>query len=149
MSFESLGLSAALLRAVAEQGYTQATPVQAQAIPAILRGGDLMAAAQTGTGKTAGFTLPLLERLNRSPRTGRNPRALILTPTRELAIQVDESVKTYGKYQPMKSFPVFGGVNINPQTAALRRGVEILVATPGRLLDHVEQRNVDLSAIEI
>ncbi|HEX6929222.1 MAG TPA: DEAD/DEAH box helicase [Gammaproteobacteria bacterium] len=149
MTFDTLGLSAALLRAVAEQGYTQPTPVQAQAIPAIIRGGDLMAAAQTGTGKTAGFTLPLLERLNRTPRTGKAPRALILTPTRELAIQVDESVKTYGKYQPLKSFPIFGGVNINPQTTALRRGVEILVATPGRLLDHVEQRNIDLSRIEI
>ncbi|HEX7031200.1 MAG TPA: DEAD/DEAH box helicase [Gammaproteobacteria bacterium] len=149
MSFDSLGLSAALLRAVSEQGYTQPTPVQAQAIPAIIRGGDIMAAAQTGTGKTAGFTLPLLERLNARPRSGKAPRALILAPTRELAMQVDESVKTYGKYQPLKSFPVFGGVNINPQTAALRRGVDILVATPGRLLDHVEQRNVDLSQIEI
>ncbi|HEX7047736.1 MAG TPA: DEAD/DEAH box helicase [Gammaproteobacteria bacterium] len=151
MSFENLGLSAALLRAVAEQGYTQATPVQSQAIPVILKGGDLMAAAQTGTGKTAGFTLPLLQRLNATPqKEGRKRvRALILTPTRELAMQVDESVKTYGKYQMMKSFPIFGGVNINPQTSALRRGVEILVATPGRLLDHVEQRNVDLSQVEI
>lgn len=151
MNFENLGLSAALLRAVAEQGYTQPTPVQAQAIPAIIKGGDLMAAAQTGTGKTAGFTLPLLQRLGANPQTsGRTRvRALILTPTRELCMQVDESVKTYGKYQPMKSFPIFGGVNINPQTAALRRGVEILVATPGRLLDHVEQRNVDLSGVEI
>ncbi len=153
MSFNTLGLSAELLRAIAEQGYTAPTPVQSQAIPAILKGGDIMAAAQTGTGKTAGFTLPLLQRLNATApasRGGRNPvRALILTPTRELAMQVDESVKTYGKHQPMKSFPIFGGVNINPQTAALRRGVDILVATPGRLLDHVEQRNVDLSKIEI
>lgn len=151
MSFESLGLSAELLRAVSEQGYSEPTPVQREAIPVIIKGGDLMAAAQTGTGKTAGFTLPLLQRLNAGARQDKRPRvrALILAPTRELAMQVNESVKTYGRYQQLKSFPVFGGVNINPQISALRRGVDILVATPGRLLDHVEQRTVDLSHVEI
>jgi ATP-dependent RNA helicase RhlE len=151
MSFQSLGLSAELVRAVSEKGYTEATPVQRQAIPVILEGRDIMAGAQTGTGKTAGFTLPLLQRLSARPQNGqrRAIRALILTPTRELAAQVGESVVGYGKYLPLQSTVVFGGVKINPQIARLRRGVDILVATPGRLLDHVEQGTVDLSAVEI
>jgi len=152
--FAGLGLSAELTRAVADQGYTQPTPVQAQAIPVILEGRDVLAGAQTGTGKTAGFTLPLLQRLtaraNASYSPARHPvRALILTPTRELAAQVEESVRTYGKYLPLKSTLIYGGVGINPQIQALRRGVDILVATPGRLLDHVEQKTVDLSRVEI
>lgn len=154
MSFAELGLSAELLRAVSEQGYTEATPVQVQAIPVILQGRDVLAGAQTGTGKTAGFTLPLLQRLsihgNRSTSPALHPvRALILTPTRELAAQVEESVKTYGKYLPLKPAVVFGGVNIDPQIKALKAGVDILVATPGRLLDHVQQRTVNLSKVEI
>ncbi len=150
-SFESFGLSAELLRAVSEQGYTEPTPVQQQAIPAILEGADLMARAQTGTGKTAGFTLPLLQKLNASPKKAghrRALRALILTPTRELAAQVQESVAVYGKYLPLRSSVIFGGVKINPQIMKLRMGVDILVATPGRLLDHARQRTVDLSKVE-
>lgn len=156
MSFSDLGLSDKLVRAVAEQGYTTPTPIQAQAIPAILKGGDLLAGAQTGTGKTAGFTLPMLQLLSRAsetaaaPRNGRTPvRALVLTPTRELAAQVEESVRNYGKYLRLRSMVMFGGVGINPQVEQLKRGVEIVVATPGRLLDHVSQRNIDLSAVEI
>ncbi|MGA9033758.1 MAG: DEAD/DEAH box helicase [Sulfuricaulis sp.] len=150
MSFSSLGLSAELLRAVSEKGYTQATPIQLRAIPVILEGQDILAGAQTGTGKTAGFTLPLLQRLNAKPHGAhRAIRCLILTPTRELAAQVEESVRTYGKYVPLKSTVVFGGVGIHPQIDTLRRGVDILVATPGRLLDHVSQRTVDLSHVEI
>ena len=152
MSFDSLGLLAELRRAVAEQGYTEPTPVQAQAIPAILAGRDIMAGAQTGTGKTAGFTLPMLQRLHAArPAAGRGHaiRALVLTPTRELAAQVGESVRTYGKHLPLRSAVIFGGVKINPQIDALRRGVDILVATPGRLLDHVSQRTIDLSRVEI
>jgi ATP-dependent RNA helicase RhlE len=150
MSFSSLGLSAELLRAVSEKGYTQATPIQLQAIPVILEGRDILAGAQTGTGKTAGFTLPLLQLLNGRPRGARQAvRALILTPTRELAAQVEESVRTYGKHVPLKSTVVFGGVGFSPQADKLRRGVDILVATPGRLLDHVGQRTVDLSQVEI
>jgi ATP-dependent RNA helicase RhlE len=153
MPFTSLGLRAELLRALADAGYTTPTPVQAQAIPVILEGRDILAGAQTGTGKTAGFALPLLQRLNaapaRPPRSFRPVRALILTPTRELAAQVEESVRAYGKYLPLTSTVVFGGVNIHPQIQALQRGVDILVATPGRLLDHVQQRTVDLSRVEI
>lgn len=151
MSFASLGLSAELLRAVAEQGYTQPTPIQRQSIPVILEGRDIMAGAQTGTGKTAGFTLPMLQRLNaRSGNGGAGSiRALVLTPTRELAAQVGDSVGTYGKYLSLKSAVVFGGVKINPQIEQLRRGTDILVATPGRLLDHVGQKTVDLSHTEI
>ncbi|WP_372522890.1 DEAD/DEAH box helicase [Sulfuricaulis sp.] len=150
MSFSSLGLSAELLRAVSEKGYTQATPIQLQSIPVILEGRDILAGAQTGTGKTAGFTLPLLQRLNAQPQGAhRAIRALILTPTRELAAQVEESVRVYGKHVPLKSTVVFGGVGIHPQIDILRRGVDILVATPGRLLDHVGQRTVDLSHVEI
>jgi ATP-dependent RNA helicase RhlE len=150
MSFSSLGLSAELVRAVSEKGYTQATPIQIQAIPVILEGRDILAGAQTGTGKTAGFTLPLLQRLNAAPHGARRVvRALILTPTRELAAQVEESVRTYGKHVSLKSTVIFGGVGIHPQIDTLRRGVDILVATPGRLLDHVSQRTVDLSHVEI
>ncbi|MCK9564132.1 MAG: ATP-dependent RNA helicase RhlE [Bacteroidales bacterium] len=152
MLFTELGLSAELLRAVSEQGYTQPTPIQAQAIPVVLEGGDVLAGAQTGTGKTAGFTLPLLQRLGAgtsSDKGYRPVRALVLTPTRELAAQVGESVTTYGKYLPLRSMVIFGGVNINPQIAGLRKGVDILVATPGRLLDHVQQKTLDLSKVEI
>jgi ATP-dependent RNA helicase RhlE len=150
MSFDTLGLSAAVQRAVADQGYTEPTPIQRQAIPVILAGRDILAGAQTGTGKTAGFTLPLLQLLSaRAPaETRRHVRALILTPTRELAAQVGESVAAYGRHLPLKSAVIFGGVGINPQIALLRRGVDILVATPGRLLDHIGQKNVDLSRIE-
>ena len=151
MLFDSLGLSAELLRAVSEQGYTVPTPVQAKAIPAILEGKDIMAGAQTGTGKTAGFTLPMLQILSENkPAGGRRPiRALVLTPTRELAAQVGESIRTYGRHLPLRSTVIFGGVKINPQKAKLRQGVDILVATPGRLLDHINQRTVDLSQVEI
>jgi ATP-dependent RNA helicase RhlE len=153
-SFDSLGLKPELLRAVKEQGYTQPTPIQAQAIPVVLAGKDLLGAAQTGTGKTAGFTLPLLqilsEKANSSHSPARHPvRALVITPTRELAAQVEESVRTYGKYVSLKSALVYGGVGMQPQVDALRRGVDILVATPGRLLDHVQQRTVDLRQVEI
>ena len=154
-SFDSLGLRAELLRAVAGQGYTVPTPIQAQAIPVVLSGRDLLGAAQTGTGKTAGFALPLLQRLAEKSNTGshspaRHPvRALIVTPTRELAAQVEEDVRTYGQHLSLKSTLVFGGVGIQPQIDALRRGVDVLVATPGRLLDHVEQKTVDLRQVEI
>ncbi len=140
---------AELVRAVTEQGYSTPTPIQLQAIPVILEGRDIMGGAQTGTGKTAGFTLPLLQRLSNKARGRGSVRALILTPTRELAAQVAESVEIYGKYLRLKSAVVFGGVSINPQIAQLRRGVDILVATPGRLLDHVGQKTVDLSQVEI
>jgi ATP-dependent RNA helicase RhlE len=150
MSFASLGLSEELVRAVTERGYTEPTPIQAQAIPVILQGGDLMGGAQTGTGKTAGFTLPLLQRLMEKPVTGKHfIRALVLTPTRELAAQVEESVRIYGKHLPLKSMMMFGGVNINPQIKQLHGRVDILVATPGRLLDHLQQKTVDLSHVEI
>jgi ATP-dependent RNA helicase RhlE len=157
MSFESLGLSEDLLRAVREQGYSEPTPIQRQAIPTILTGADVLAGAQTGTGKTAGFTLPLLQRLMCEPAaqgrpSGRAPRpvrALVLAPTRELAAQVQESVETYGRHLPLTSAVIFGGVKMNPQIAQLRRGVDILVATPGRLLDHAGQGTLDLSRIEI
>jgi len=151
MSFDTLGLSAELLRAISEQGYSEPTPVQLNAIPVVLAGKDVLAGAQTGTGKTAGFTLPLLQRLVENPvKSGRRPvRALVLTPTRELAAQVGDSVKTYGRHLPLRSAVIFGGVKINPQIEKLRRGVDILVATPGRLLDHVSQKTVDLSKVEI
>jgi ATP-dependent RNA helicase RhlE len=153
-SFESLGLSAELLRAVTEQGYTEPTPIQAQAIPVVLSGRDLLGAAQTGTGKTAGFTLPLLQRLatagNTSTSPARHPvRALILVPTRELAAQVKDSVRAYGRFLKLRSTVIFGGVGFNPQADELRRGVDIVVATPGRLLDHVQQRTIDLRHVEI
>ena len=157
MSFSTLGLSDAIVRAVTEQGYTTPTPIQAQAIPAVLNGGDLLAGAQTGTGKTAGFTLPILQRLSTdkigaalaSKTAPRAIRALVLTPTRELAAQVEESVRLYGKYTNLNSAVIFGGVGINPQIKLLKHGVDVLVATPGRLLDHAGQRTVDLSKVEI
>ncbi|GKX57753.1 ATP-dependent RNA helicase RhlE [Leminorella grimontii] len=153
MSFDSLGLSADILRAVEEMGYRQPTPIQQQAIPVVLSGRDLMACAQTGTGKTAGFTLPLLQRLiTTSPaaKGGRRPvRALILTPTRELAAQIGENVSDYSRYLKIRSLVVFGGVSINPQMMKLRGGVDVLVATPGRLLDLAHQNAVDLSQVEI
>lgn len=152
MSFDALGLNPEILRAVAEQGYLQPTPIQQQAIPAVLQGRDLMASAQTGTGKTAGFTLPLLQRLiqNEPHAKGRRPiRALILTPTRELAAQVGENVQAYSKYLNIRSLVVFGGVSINPQMMKLRGGVDILVATPGRLLDLEHQNALKLDSVEI
>jgi len=151
LSFTTLGLSEPLLRAIAEQGYTEPTPIQKQAIPTILSNKDVLAGAQTGTGKTAGFTLPLLEQLSQqaAPIKGKAPiRALILTPTRELAAQVGESVKTYGKYLPFKATIIFGGVGIHPQIATLKKGVDIVIATPGRLLDLVNQKAIDLSKVE-
>ncbi|OQP35938.1 MULTISPECIES: ATP-dependent RNA helicase RhlE [Pantoea] len=152
MSFDSLGLSADILRAVAEQGYREPTPIQRQAIPVVLSGRDLLASAQTGTGKTAGFTLPLLQKLSTQAASGRGRRpvrALILTPTRELAAQIGENVRDYSKYLELRSLVVFGGVSINPQMMKLRGGVDILVATPGRLLDLEHQNAVDLSQIEV
>lgn len=150
MTFSSLGLSAPLVTAVTEQGYQTPSPIQAQAIPAVLKGRDVMAAAQTGTGKTAGFTLPILERLSKGQRARSNQvRALILTPTRELAAQVGESVATYGAHLPLRSSVVFGGVKINPQMQRLRSGADILVATPGRLLDLFQQNAVRFKQLEI
>ena len=150
MTFEQLGLSAGLLRAVADQGYTEPTPIQLKAIPVILDGQDILASAQTGTGKTAGFTLPLLQRLGTNASNGRRmTRALILTPTRELAAQVGESVTTYGKYLPFRAAMIYGGVSFSGQIRQLRQGVDIIIATPGRLLDHVNQGTIDLSAVEI
>ncbi|AYN26969.1 MULTISPECIES: ATP-dependent RNA helicase RhlE [Buttiauxella] len=152
MSFDSLGLNADILRAVEEQGYREPTPIQRQAIPVVLAGRDLMASAQTGTGKTAGFTLPLLQRLvDKQPHAkGRRPvRALILTPTRELAAQIGENVRDYSKYLDIRSLVVFGGVSINPQMMKLRSGVDVLVATPGRLLDLEHQNAVKLDQVEI
>lgn len=154
MTFDALGLAEPIVRAVREQGYAQPTPIQAQAIPAVLNGGDLLAGAQTGTGKTAGFTLPTLHRLaaqgSKRDAKGRVAiRALILTPTRELAAQVEESVRIYGKYLPLTSMVMFGGVGMQPQIDRLRKGIDILVATPGRLLDHHQQGTLDLSHVEI
>ncbi|MBT3204519.1 MAG: DEAD/DEAH box helicase, partial [Gammaproteobacteria bacterium] len=150
MSFSSLGLSDPILKAVTEKGYDTPSPIQLQAIPAVIEGKDVMAAAQTGTGKTAGFTLPLLELLSQGERTKSNHvRALVLTPTRELAAQVNDSVITYGKHLPLKSAVVFGGVKINPQMMKLRKGVDILVATPGRLLDLYGQNAVKFSQLEV
>ncbi len=150
MLFSELGLSAELLSAVEKQGYREATPIQREAIPPILAGRDILASAQTGTGKTAGFTLPLLQRLMASrPGGKRRIRALILVPTRELAAQVSESVRNYGCHLPTRSLQIFGGVSIRPQISRLRDGVDIVVATPGRLLDHVQQRTIELSAVEI
>ncbi|WP_416221762.1 DEAD/DEAH box helicase [Shewanella sp. YLB-07] len=150
MSFTSLGLSAPILKAVANKGYETPSPIQAQAIPAVLEGKDVMAAAQTGTGKTAGFTLPLLELLSRGNRAqAKKVRALVLTPTRELAAQVAESVETYGKYLPLKSAVIFGGVGIGPQISKLGKGVDILVATPGRLLDLYNQGAVNFNQLEV
>ncbi|MGJ7456754.1 DEAD/DEAH box helicase [Halomonas sp. MA07-2] len=150
MTFSDLGLRAELLRAVEAQGYTVPTPIQRQAIPAVLEGGDLLASAQTGTGKTAGFTLPMLQRLADGPRPGRREvRALVLTPTRELAAQVGESVADYGRHLTLKSHVIFGGVGQQPQVDAIRPGLDVLVATPGRLLDLQQQKHVDLTKVEI
>jgi ATP-dependent RNA helicase RhlE len=154
MTFDTLGLSADLLRTVEEEGYEQPTPVQAKSIPLVLEGRDVLAAAQTGTGKTAAFTLPILDRLRPHANTSFSParhpvRALILVPTRELAMQVDESVRTYGRTVPLRSTVVYGGVAMDPQIKALRDGVEILVATPGRLLDLVGQRVANLGQVEV
>jgi ATP-dependent RNA helicase RhlE len=150
MTFEKLGLSEKLLRAVRDSGYTRPTPIQAQAIPAILKKSDIMAAAQTGTGKTAGFTLPILQLLSNKPKVKSNHvRALVLTPTRELAAQVQNSVVTYGKHMHLRSTVVFGGVGINPQMMKLRRGVDVLVATPGRLLDLYQQNAIRFNELEI
>ncbi|NBB92495.1 MAG: DEAD/DEAH box helicase [Gammaproteobacteria bacterium] len=148
MSFDSLGLKAELLHAVGEQGYTRPTPIQERAIPFVMAGRDVMASAQTGTGKTAAFTLPLLHRLSEQPHHQRQPRALILTPTRELAAQVNENLRAYGRHIKLRSLEIFGGVNINPQITKLQRGVDVLVATPGRLIDHMQRGTVDLSRIE-
>src|ERR1035437_274427 len=152
--FEDFGLSADILRALTDQGYVHPTPIQAEAIPIVLQGRDVMGAAQTGTGKTAGFALPiiplLLAQANTSASPARHPvRALILTPTRELADQVADNVKAYSRHTPLRSTVVFGGIDMAPQTAALRAGVEILVATPGRLLDHVQQKTLNLSQTQI
>ncbi len=154
MSFQELGLAEPLLKAISDVGYDTPTPIQKQAIPAVMLGGDLLAGAQTGTGKTAGFVLPMLHRLMAAPAVrdakGRSPvRALILTPTRELAAQVEESVRVYGKHAKLTSMVMFGGVGMQPQIDKLRRGVDILVATPGRLLDHHQQGTLDISRIEI
>jgi len=153
MTFSSLGLSEGLLRAVADQGYTVPTPIQRRAIPAVLAGGDVLAGAQTGTGKTAGFVLPMLQRLSAGASRAANgarksPRALILTPTRELAAQVEASVRTYGRHLRITSTAIFGGVGFGPQATQLRRGVDIVVATPGRLLDHLAQGNIGFSRVE-
>jgi len=150
MSFDSLGLSAELLRAVADLGYTQPTPIQLKGIPAVLEGRDLLAAAQTGTGKTAAFALPLLQRMSEAqpnPKGSRAPRALVLVPTRELAAQVDESFRDFGRYLQQRTTLIFGGVSARPQVDALRQGVDIVVATPGRLLDHANEKNIDLRSI--
>ncbi len=151
MSFSDLGLLPELLRAVADKGYDTPSPIQAQAIPAVLSGRDVLAGAQTGTGKTAGFVLPVLQRLaaDTAHGTSRAPRALVLTPTRELAAQVAESSRNYGKYLQLHTYQVFGGVSINPQISNLRSGCDVLVATPGRLLDLAQQRAVDLSKIQV
>jgi len=150
MSFTNLGLNESLLKAIKDQGYDTPTPIQKQAIPVVIEGKDVLAAAQTGTGKTAGFTLPLLERLSEThPKMGNKQiRVLVLTPTRELAAQVAESIKTYGKYMKYSSTVIFGGVGINPQLATIRKGVDIVIATPGRLLDIAGQKGIDFSALE-
>ncbi|MDP3325814.1 MAG: DEAD/DEAH box helicase, partial [Hydrogenophaga sp.] len=153
LSFSQLSLSPSLERAVAEMGYENMTPIQAQAIPVVLQGRDVMGAAQTGTGKTAAFTLPLLQRMMKHDNTSTSParhpvRALVLLPTRELADQVAEQVKLYAKYTNLRSMVVFGGMDMKPQTAELKKGVEVLVATPGRLLDHIEAKNCVLNQVE-
>ncbi len=148
MLFNQLGLSAELLRAVENQGYRAATPIQQQAIPPILEGRDVLAGAQTGTGKTASFTLPMLQRLQNAPVERRRIRGLILTPTRELAAQVADNVRAYGEYLPFRAAVIYGGVSINTQIARLRKGADVVVATPGRLLDHLRQGTIDLGAVE-
>ena len=148
MQFNQLGLTAELLRAVEEQGYTQATPIQLQAIPRILEGSDVLAAAQTGTGKTAGFTLPLLQKLQQGQVNRRRIRALVLAPTRELAAQIGECVRDYGRHLPFRTAVIYGGVSINTQIARLKKGVDVVIATPGRLLDHLQQGTIDLGAVD-
>src|SRR5258706_99596 len=152
--FADFGLAPEILRALSDQGYVHPTPIQEQAIPIVLQGRDVMGAAQTGTGKTAGFSLPIIQLLlanaNSSASPARHPvRALVLTPTRELAVQVAENVKAYAQHTPLRSTVVFGGMDMKPQTVILRGGVEIVIATPGRLLDHVEQKNVSLGQVQI
>jgi ATP-dependent RNA helicase RhlE len=149
MPFTSLGLMPELTRALADRGYAEPTPVQTRVIPEILAGRDILAGAQTGTGKTAGFALPILQLLSANAHPPKTPRALVLVPTRELAAQVNESVRTYGKHLRLRTLVVFGGVGIGPQIDNLRRGADILVATPGRLLDHAQQGTVDLSQVQI
>ncbi|HKB27831.1 MAG TPA: DEAD/DEAH box helicase, partial [Candidatus Limnocylindrales bacterium] len=154
MTFESLGLSADLVQLAAEEGYETPTPVQEAAIPEVLAGRDVLAAAQTGTGKTAAFLLPILDRLRHHANTSFSParhpvRVLILVPTRELAVQCDEFVRVYGRTVPLRAAVVYGGVPLDPQTKQLRAGVEILAATPGRLLDHIGQKAVNLSQVEV
>ena len=149
MSFENFGLRAELLRAVAAQGYTSPTPIQAQAIPVILKGKDVLAGAQTGTGKTAAFALPILEKLSEARAKSQAPRCLVLAPTRELAAQVQENIEILGKSLPLRSTVIFGGVGIHPQIDKLRKGIDVLVATPGRLLDHANRKTLDLSRVEI
>src|SRR6195952_2214306 len=152
--FADFGLAPEILRALSDQGYIHPTPIQAEAIPVVLQGRDVMGAAQTGTGKTAGFSLPIIQLLLKHANTSASParhpvRALILTPTRELADQVAENVKNYSRHTPLRATVVFGGVDMAPQTAALRAGVEIVIATPGRLLDHVQQKTLNLSQTQI
>ena len=150
MSFDSLELSPLILQALNEKGYTEPSPIQAKAIPAVLAGKDVMAAAQTGTGKTAGFTLPILQNLLKGQRANSNHiRALVLTPTRELAQQVADNVETYSEYLPLRSTVVYGGVKINPQMMRLRGGVDVLVATPGRLLDLFNQNAIKFNKVEV
>ena len=150
MSFSKLGLSDPLLRAVSDKGYSTPSPIQAEAIPAVLKGHDVMAAAQTGTGKTAGFTLPLLQKLSQGLLAKPNQaRALVLTPTRELAAQIAENVEAYGKYLNLRSAVVFGGVKINPQMMKLRKGADVLIATPGRLLDLHQQNAIAFDQLEV
>ena len=149
MSFESLGLAPALLRALADEGYTEPTPIQAGAIPLVIAGHDLLAAAQTGTGKTAAFALPVIHKLMQGRDTQtRRPRVLVLTPTRELAAQVNENFRDYGKYVRVATTTIFGGVGMGPQINALRRGVDVVIATPGRLIDHMQQRTIDVTGID-
>ncbi|MGZ5183270.1 MAG: DEAD/DEAH box helicase, partial [Ramlibacter sp.] len=152
--FADFGLAPEILRALSDQGYVHPTPIQSQAIPVVLQGHDVMGAAQTGTGKTAGFSLPIIQLLLPHANTSMSParhavRALILTPTRELAVQVADNVKAYAKHTPLRSTVVFGGMDMKPQTEILRRGVEIVIATPGRLLDHVEQKNISLGQVQM
>jgi len=150
LTFDTLGLRPESLRAIADQGYTQPTPVQEQAIPAILTGRDLLAGAQTGTGKTAAFVLPMLQTLHATRGPGpRRVRGLVVVPTRELALQVEQSIRVYGAHRPVKSVAIFGGMRMDRQVRALRHGAEVVVATPGRLLDHVRQRTIDLRGVEI
>jgi ATP-dependent RNA helicase RhlE len=149
MLFNQLGLSAELLRAIDTQGYQEATPIQQQAIPLVLEGKDILAGAQTGTGKTAGFAVPILQQLQNTPGNRRTVRTLVLTPTRELAAQVGESFRDYGRYLPFRTAVIFGGVSINTQKSKLKQGVDIIVATPGRLLDHLQQKTIDLSNVEV